>query len=280
MTYGTDGFGDSFEPEGFEFEGFEGEGFGDPFEPEGFDDREAGGGALARIDSETAAMLMDMYAGLAAEAESEEEADAFLPLIAGLAPMAFKALAPIGKKLFAKAAPKMSRGVLSAGRKMLSRFGRKGVEALPDIARGVARDSLQKVADGQDLTGEMVMRSAAQHTLPFLQDPQQAQQAAHHRRQRARRWRSPYPPQQQQGYPPEMQGYPPEMQGYPPAMQGYPPAMQGYPPAMQGYPPAMQGYPPQQQQGYPPEMQGYPSEMQGYPPEMQQGYGPPPQWWS
>jgi hypothetical protein len=34
---------------------------------------------------------------------------------------------------------------------------------------------------------------------------------------------SGYPPQGQQGYPPQQQGYPPQQQGYPPQQQGYPP---------------------------------------------------------
>ncbi|HMG47062.1 MAG TPA: hypothetical protein VK614_06350 [Allosphingosinicella sp.] len=227
MTYGIQGFGDP-ELEAFDFEGFggtDGEGFGDPFEPEGFGPGDTfgggNGGALARIDSETAAMLMDMYSTMAAEAESEEEADAFLPLIAGLAPMAMN----LGKKLFAKAAPKMSRGVMSAGRKMFQRFGKKGMEALPDIARGVARDSLQRVADGQELTGDMVMRSAAQHTVPFLQDPQQLQQAAHHCRRRYRHAQQ-HRPQQPYGPPPSPYGPP----GYGPPPSPYGPSPYGAPP--------------------------------------------------
>lgn len=184
MTYGMNGYG---EPE-LEWEGFgdlEDEDFGDPFGPDGLEGRDSfGNGALDRVDAETAAMMMDLFADMAAEAESEEEADAFLPIIAKLAPMALKALAPLAKKAFVKLAPKMSRGVLSAGRKMLQNFGQKGMAALPDIARGVARDSVQAVADGRDLTGQMVMRSAAQHTLPFLQDPSQTQQAAQQCRRR------------------------------------------------------------------------------------------------
>jgi hypothetical protein len=205
MTYGLQGFGDP-EGEGFDFEEFgelEGEGYNDPFEPEGFEARDSySNGALARVDSETAAMMMDLFADMAAEAETEEEADQFLPIIAKLAPMALKALAPVAKKAFAKIAPKMSRGVLTAGRKMIQNFGQKGMAALPDIARGVARDSVQAVADGRNVTGEMVMRSAAQHTLPFLQDPRQAQQAAQvNRRRLFQRFRQQQG-QQQYGPPP------------------------------------------------------------------------------
>jgi hypothetical protein len=225
MTYGMNGYG---EAEG-EWEGFgdlEDEAFGDPFGPDGLEARDSfGKGALDRIDAETAAMMMDLFADMAAEAESEEEADAFLPIIAKLAPMALKALAPLAKKAFVKIAPKMSRGVLSAGRKMLQNFGQKGMAALPDIARGVARDSVQAVAGGQDLTGQMVMRSAAQHTLPFLQDPAQAQQAQHRSRRRLalaqqrRRQQPPQPYYGQQSYGPPPYA-PPQ---YGPPQYGQPP---------------------------------------------------------
>ncbi|HEY0131223.1 MAG TPA: hypothetical protein VGB57_07445 [Allosphingosinicella sp.] len=208
MTYGSNGFGD---PE-LEWESFgdlenEDESFNDLF---GASDGEginpfAGGGALARMDTETAQMMMDVVAELASEAESEEEADAFLPIIAKLAPMALKAMAPLAKKAFAKIAPKVSQSVFSAGRKMLQNFGQKGMAALPDIARGVARDSVQAVADGRDVTGDMVIRSAAQHTLPFLQDPRQAQKALQRRRRPPQPRRPRVPPgygrQQHQPYP-------------------------------------------------------------------------------
>lgn len=201
MTYGMQGYSESeLEWEGFGDLGeYEDEAYGDPFGPDGFEPRDSySNGALARVDSETAAMMMDLFADMAAEAESEEEADQFLPILAKLAPMALKAVAPLAKKAFVKLAPKLSRGVLSAGRKMLQNFGQKGMAALPDITRGVARDTVQAVADGRDVTGEMVMRSAAQHTLPFLQDPQQAQQAVRQNRQRllrAQRHRRQYAPQ-------------------------------------------------------------------------------------
>jgi hypothetical protein len=217
MTYGMNGFGGAeLEWESFgDFEN-EGESFNDPFgASDGFDGANPfTGGALARIDGETAQMMMDVVAELASEAESEEEADAFLPILAKLAPMALKAVAPLAKKAFAKIAPKVAQGVFSAGRKMLQTVGQQGMAALPDIARGVARDSVQAVADGRDVTGDMVIRSAAQHTLPFLQDPRKAQRAAHQRRRRPpqrRPGRVPpgYGRQQHQAYPPQPYGQAP-----------------------------------------------------------------------
>jgi hypothetical protein len=289
MTYGMNGYGES-ELEGEEFGELgehEEEAFNDPFGPDGFEARDAySNGALSRVDAETAAMMMDLFADMAAEAESEEEADAFLPIIAKLAPMALKALAPVAKQAFAKIAPKMSRGVLSAGRKMLQNFGQKGMAALPDIARGVARDSVQAVADGRNVTGEMVMRSAAQHTLPFLQDPRQAQQAGAHMRrrlmqaQRARRQYAPWP-YGPPAYPP--QAYPPQF-----GQQPYGQPQLGQQPNDQ--PPFGQqpyGQPPfgQQPYGQPPQYgaddhppQDYPSPQQQPDPQMPQPHYP--QWFS
>lgn len=200
-----------------EFGGFEPE--EEIYSGEEFDAPTRGSRALSTIDAETAAMMMDVAAQMAAEAETEEEADAFLPLIASLAPMAFKALAPLAKSVIGKFAPTLSKGVLSAGRKMLSNVGQKGIAALPDIARGVARDTVQAVADGRQVTGRQVMRSAAQHTLPFLQDPAQAQQAAQQARRRlmmARRQRPQPSPYYGQPYPPQNWGGPPPDGGYGP----------------------------------------------------------------
>jgi hypothetical protein len=253
MTYGMQGYGESeLEWEGFGDLGeYEDEAFTDPFGPDGSGAGNSySNGALSRVDSETAAMMMDLFADIAAEAETEEEADQFLPILAKLAPMALKAVAPLAKKAFVKLAPKVSRGVLSAGRKMLQNFGQKGMAALPDIARGVARDSVQAVADGRDLTGEMVMRSAAQHTLPFLQDPRQAQQAMRQNRQRlfqAQRQRQQYGPQPY-GPPPYAPQYGQQPNGQPQYGQPqYGQPQYGPPPYEQQPQYGPQDYPQQQQ---------------------------------
>jgi len=194
ITYRTPDFGDFEE---FEPEQFEPEEFGD-LEEEGFGDGEEFGGEIfangGRIDAESAAMLMDMYADMAAQSDSEEEADAFLPLLAGLAPLAAK-LAPMALGAAKSMLPTVTKGVMSAGKALLSKLGPPALRALPNIARGVAKDGLQRAAGGQPVSGEMIMRSAAQHTLPYLQDAQRRQQAARncHRRavQAHRRWCPP-----------------------------------------------------------------------------------------
>jgi len=267
MTYGMNGFGD---PE-LEWEAFgdlsenEDESFNDPFgASDGLEGNSpfAGGGAIARLDAETAQMMMEVAAELASEAESEEEADAFLPIIAKLAPMALRAVAPLAKQAFAKIAPKVSQSVFSAGRKMLQNFGQKGMAALPDIARGVARDSVQAVADGRDVTGDMVIRSAAQHTLPFLQDPRKATNALKQRRRRpgpprrvppghGRQQHQPYPPQPYETY--GQSPYGPSAYGqspYAPSPYGQPPYGQS-PYAQSPYGQSPYGAPPYGQQDYP-----------------------------
>lgn len=170
-----DGFEGSFEGEEYnDFASFEGEEFNAP----------ALQGERGRIDAETASMLMDMYADMAAGADSEEEADAFLPLLGALAPLAMKAM-PMVMGAARKVLPGVARGVMAAGKKMLSSGGPRALRALPNIARGVARDSLGRVANSQRVSGNQIMRSAARHTLPYLQDPRRRQAAARRCRQRA-----------------------------------------------------------------------------------------------
>lgn len=240
MTYGQLGYA---EPEEFaELEDYE-DGWGDPFDTE-----TAGAGALAlfdRLDPETAGLMMDMVADMAAEADSEEEADAFLPILAKLAPMALKAIAPIAKTAFTKLAPKLSQSVFSAGRKMLQNFGQKGMAALPDIARGVARDSVQTIADGGQVSGRAVLQSAARHTLPFLQDPQQAQQAQQQVRRRLARRR-----------PPQFQPQPYGQMPYDPQPYGGAP----YNPSPYGPPPSPYGQAPYGAQDYGSQDYGYPQQ--------------------
>lgn len=164
-----DGFGELFDAE----DGFAGEEFDalDDFDSidalDGFSELEGEG-----IDAETASLMMDMYADIAAEAENDTQADAFLPLIASLAPMAIKALAPVAVRAAKRVLPNVAKGVVGIGRRLLrSPSGRKALRALPSIARGVARDQLKRVARGQRVTGRTVARSAARQTLPFLRDP-------------------------------------------------------------------------------------------------------------
>lgn len=190
---GFDGFGDleAMDLEDFDGEDFDGEDFGDSMELEDFDGEDFDGldaydGEGDGLDSETASMLMDMYADMAAEAESDAEADAFLPLLAALAPMAIKALAPVAMGAAKKYLPTIAKGVVTAGRKILtSGAGRKALRALPNIARGVARDQLKRVARGQAVSRQTVVRSAARQTLPYLRDPRRRRAATQHCRKRA-----------------------------------------------------------------------------------------------
>jgi hypothetical protein len=74
--------------------------------------------------------------------------------------------------------PVVAKGVVSAGRKLLqSNVGRQTLRALPNIAKGVARDTLQRVASGQPISPQTVARSAARQTLPYLRDPRRRRHA-------------------------------------------------------------------------------------------------------
>jgi hypothetical protein len=127
ITYRQPGFGDFEE---FGPEGFEPEEYGDTEAFNLVDGEQFGGGTMvhgegSRIDAETASMLMDMYADMAAQSDSEEEADAFLPLLAGLAPLAAK-FAPMAMRAARTMLPTVSKGVMS-GQSAASRRGQAGL---------------------------------------------------------------------------------------------------------------------------------------------------------
>lgn len=123
-----------------------------------------------------AEVLMELLVDQIAEAESEEEADQFLPILAALAPLAAKAasaLIPVAGSVVAKrVVPRLARGVVTIGRRPLrSRAGRRAVRTLPVIAKGAARDVLKTVARGRPVTGSTVSRALAQHAAKVLRDP-------------------------------------------------------------------------------------------------------------
>lgn len=200
-----DGFGE-FEDEGLSYEAFgldegldEDEDFGE-FEDEDFgeyedldEDEDFGGGNFelyGGLDAESASVLMEMLADQAASAESEEQADQFLPILAALAPIAAK-LAPSVIRAGRKLLPKIARGVVKAGRTLVrSPAGKAALRAVPQIARGVARDVLTQHARGRPVGMQTISRSAARRTIPFLRDPRRRARAMHRCRRVAQRARS------------------------------------------------------------------------------------------
>lgn len=138
---------------------------------------------LAEAEAE---VLMELLVDQIAEAESEEEADQFLPVLAALAPLAAKAasaLVPVAARVAKRVVPQLARGVVSVGRRMLrSRAGRQAIRTLPVIARGAARDVLTTVARGRPVTGSTVRRALARQTARVLRDPRKRRACIHRSR--------------------------------------------------------------------------------------------------
>src|ERR1700722_13603007 len=127
-------------------------------------------------------VVMEHFGHAMAEAESETEAEAFLPL---LAPLAFKALGGIAKraaphlaKAFRRVAPRLIRG---SGRvlRTLRRNPRTRplVRVLPTIVRRTAANVARDVQRGRPVSPQRAARLLAGNTQRVLANPQQAVRA-------------------------------------------------------------------------------------------------------
>ena len=157
-----------FELEGeYEFEGeseFEGEG---EFEFEG----EYEINPQRRIYNEA---LMEHLGHAAAEAETEEEAEAF---IGALVPIAAR-LATRAAPAIMRAAPQLMRGVGGVARTLMrSPTTRPLVRAIPSIVRRTAASVAGQVARGQRVTPTSAVRTLARQTARVLSSPQRSVQA-------------------------------------------------------------------------------------------------------
>lgn len=144
------------------------------------------------LEAETAAALMDLIADQVAEAESEEEADQFLPILGALAPLAMKVapmaakLLPVAARIGAKVVPRLAKGIMGLGKKLIrSRQGRQLVRTLPVIARNTAAQVLRTHAAGRPVTGQTVSRALARNTARVIQSPRRRRICVHRSRRKA-----------------------------------------------------------------------------------------------
>jgi hypothetical protein len=144
---------------------------------EDFEDFEGGlfeGSALGEGEYEAEDVAeMEYLAEMAASAESDAEADAFigalLPLATKILPKAFS----LGRKIL----PKLIGGARRLTRTLRTTpAGRQLVRTVPTIARNTARQLLQKVGNGQPVTGKVAVQTLAKNAARVLRDPR----AAHH----------------------------------------------------------------------------------------------------
>ena len=162
-----------------EFEGeFEGEW---ETEMEGEDEMFA---ANPRQAAQTAA-LMAHLGHAAAEAESEDESEAFLGALIPLAARLVPRVAPA----IMRATPQLVRGMSNVGRTLLNNpTTRPLVRALPTVARNTAASLARQVASGRQITPQTAVRTLARQTANVLGNPQRAVNAYKQSRTLERRY--------------------------------------------------------------------------------------------
>ena len=144
--------------------------FGDGFDGEIFNENLSFEAALTPA---AANALMEVMAAQAAESDSEEEADQFLPIIGALAAKALPLLAKAGPALAKKVVPQLAKGVQTIGKKLWNSPARRQLtRTLPTIARNAAANVLQQAANGRPVTGQTVARALAGSTAQVLRNPQ------------------------------------------------------------------------------------------------------------
>jgi hypothetical protein len=128
------------------------------------------------------ALLMEHLGSLAAEAESEAEAEAFL---GALVPLAAK-LAPV----VARAAPAIVRGVARVGGQLWRNPAtRRMVRAVPQVVQRTAADLARQHARGRPLTSQAATRALARQTAAVMGSPARRRSAVRRGASMDRRWR-------------------------------------------------------------------------------------------
>jgi len=104
----------------------------------------------------------------AAEAESEEEAEAFIGALIPLAAQLIPKVAP----MVMKAAPQLVKAASNvAGRLLKSPSVRPLVRAVPNILRRTVADVSRQVAAGRPVTSQTIVRTFAKNTANTLSNP-------------------------------------------------------------------------------------------------------------
>jgi hypothetical protein len=132
-----------------------------------------------------AAALMEHLGHAATQAESEEEAEAF---IGALIPLAAQILPRIAPAIL-RAAPRLIRGAANVARTLRSNPStRQLVRTMPTIVGRTVQSLGSQVAQGRPVTGQTAARTLARQTQRVLGNPQQAVQAYRHSRALDRRY--------------------------------------------------------------------------------------------
>jgi len=122
---------------------------------------------------------MEALAEAALEAESEEEAEAFIGAIASLASKILPKAISIGRKVL----PHVIKGATRLFRQVRrSPAGRAVVRSLPTVMRGTMRQTLQRISQGQPVTPTYVARTMAGQAARLMKNPahRRAMMRKHH----------------------------------------------------------------------------------------------------
>ena len=131
------------------------------------------------------AALMAHLGHAAAEAESEDESEAFLGALIPLAARLVPRVAPA----IMRATPQLVRGISNVGRTLLNNpTTRPLIRALPTVARNTAASLARQVASGRQITPQMAVRTLARQTANVLGNPQRAARAGRQARTLDRRY--------------------------------------------------------------------------------------------
>jgi hypothetical protein len=119
--------------------------------------------------------LMEVLAAEAAEADSEEEADAFIGAILPLATSLIPKLAPAAAKVGQAVLPSLVAGAKNLVSTLWKQPAtRQLVQTIPTIARGTAATIAKQVAAGKPVTAQTAVRALAGQTAKVLQNPKKA----------------------------------------------------------------------------------------------------------
>lgn len=126
-----------------------------------------------QLNGETA--LMEVLATHAAEADSEEEADAFIGALLPLATSIIPKLAPAAAKVGQAVLPSLVSGAKNLVSTLWkSPATRELVQTIPTIARGTAATIAKQVAAGKPVTAQTAVRAMAGQAAKVLQNPKRA----------------------------------------------------------------------------------------------------------
>jgi hypothetical protein len=121
-----------------------------------------------------AAALMAHIGNAAANARTDQEAEAFLPALVPLATQILPRLAPT----LMRAAPRLTKGLSGIVRSLRGSPGsRQLVRTVPSIMSRTVKSLGQQTAQGRPATPQAAVRTLAQQTSRVLSDPRQAVQA-------------------------------------------------------------------------------------------------------